>query len=111
VKHQQSPQYLLNSFSIHNYQHLHSLLPESLLETPLCIADPEAVRRAAVKQMRGKRRAKKAGDNSEMVSLPQDEDDARPAFDRATKKQLKAASRKPMKPTSAATQRPAKAAS
>ncbi|KAG1753108.1 hypothetical protein EDD22DRAFT_759773, partial [Suillus occidentalis] len=30
IKHQQSPQYLLNSFSIHNYQHPHSLLPESL---------------------------------------------------------------------------------
>ncbi|KAG2129945.1 hypothetical protein DEU56DRAFT_710250, partial [Suillus clintonianus] len=34
VKHQISPHYLLNMFSIHNYQHLHSLLPESLSETP-----------------------------------------------------------------------------
>ncbi|KAG1824214.1 hypothetical protein EV424DRAFT_1320857, partial [Suillus variegatus] len=54
VKHQISPQYLLNMFSIHNYQHLCSLLPESLSETPLRVSDPGAVRRAAVRQMQGK---------------------------------------------------------
>ncbi|KAG1828025.1 hypothetical protein EV424DRAFT_1318931 [Suillus variegatus] len=82
VEHQPSPEYLLNTFSIHNYQHIHSVLPEFLRETPLRVADPSAVRKTAVQQMQGKRLAKKSG--GEVVNLPHDEDhSARPAFDRA----------------------------
>ncbi|KAG2073776.1 hypothetical protein BDR04DRAFT_1009623, partial [Suillus decipiens] len=35
MEHQPLPHHLLNTFSIHNYQHIHSFLPESLCEMPL----------------------------------------------------------------------------
>ncbi|KAG1769945.1 hypothetical protein EV702DRAFT_928114, partial [Suillus placidus] len=72
VEHQPSPEYLLNTFSIHNYQHIHSVLPEFLRETPLRVADPSAVRKTAVQQMQGKWLAKKS--RGEVVNLPHDED-------------------------------------
>ncbi|KAG2150281.1 uncharacterized protein EDB93DRAFT_1240307 [Suillus bovinus] len=62
--------------------HLSSLLPESLSETPLHISDPGA----------GKRLVKKLG--GEAVSVPQDDDGVHPAFDCAAKKQPKTTSRK-----------------
>ncbi|KAG0693203.1 hypothetical protein DFH29DRAFT_1007548 [Suillus ampliporus] len=88
IEHRPSPHYLLNTFSIHNYEHIHSLLPESLRETPLRVADPGAVQKAAVKQMQGKRLAKKSG--GEVAILPNDEDVVQPAFDHGSKKQAKA---------------------
>lgn len=104
VEHQPSPEYLLNTFSIHNYQHIHSVLPEFLRETPLRVADPSAVRKTAVQQMQGKRLAKKSG--GEVVNLPHDEDhSARPAFDRAKKQpKAKATTQKRCKSTSAGKQ-------
>ncbi|KAG2116486.1 uncharacterized protein F5147DRAFT_541262, partial [Suillus discolor] len=30
MEHQPSPEYFLNTWSIHNYQHIHSVLPEFL---------------------------------------------------------------------------------
>ncbi|KAG1907705.1 uncharacterized protein F5891DRAFT_1124569 [Suillus fuscotomentosus] len=82
--------------------HLCSLLPESLSETPLRVSDPGAVRRAAVRQMQGKRLAKKLG--GEAVSVPQDDDGVRPAFDCAAKKQPKTTSRKQVKSTNSTKQ-------
>ncbi|KAG2339510.1 hypothetical protein BDR05DRAFT_1003322 [Suillus weaverae] len=101
VEHQPSPEYLLNTFSIHNYQHIHSVLPEFLHETPLRVADPSTIRKTAVQQMQGKRLAKKSG--GEVVNLPHDEDhSARPAFNHAKKQpKAKATSKKRRKSTSA----------
>jgi hypothetical protein len=101
LEHQPSPHYLLNTFSIHNYQHIHSFLPESLRETPLRVADPGAVRKAAVKQMQGKRLAKKSG--GEAAIPPNDENDARPAFDHGPKKQANKARTTGKKPVQPAT--------
>ncbi|KAG2115374.1 uncharacterized protein F5147DRAFT_569473 [Suillus discolor] len=84
MEHQPSPEYFLNTWSIHNYQHIHSVLPEFLHETPLHVMDPSAVRKTAVQQMQGKRLAKKSG--GEVVSLPHDEDrSVHPAFNHAKK--------------------------
>jgi hypothetical protein len=97
VKHKPSPHYLLNTWSIHNYEHIHSLIPESLHNMPLCVADPGAVRKAAVKQLQGKRLAKKSAGEA-LSSL--DEDGVRPAFNHGSKKQPKSTSRKQPKSTS-----------
>ncbi|OJA20984.1 hypothetical protein AZE42_10828 [Rhizopogon vesiculosus] len=97
MKHKPSLHYLLNTLSIHNYEHIHSLIPESLHEMPLCVADPGAVRKAAVKQLQGKRLAKKSGGES-LSAL--DEDGVRAVFDHGSKKQPKLTSRKQPKSTS-----------
>jgi len=89
VNHKPSLHYLLNTLSIHNYEHIHSLLPESLRKTPLRVTDPEAVRKAAVKQMQSKRLAKKSGG---AATDPTDEElhgTTQPAFDHGSKKRPK----------------------
>ncbi|KAG1879856.1 hypothetical protein F4604DRAFT_1923063 [Suillus subluteus] len=62
VQHKPTPYYFLNAYSIHNYDYIHLITPDTLRETPLRVTNVAKVRALAVQQMREKRAAKKSGD-------------------------------------------------
>lgn len=61
VEHTDTPLYLLNTHSIHNYQHIHSALPETLREVPTIVVESERrrIQLQAVKAMQAQRNAAK----------------------------------------------------
>lgn len=60
IVHASAPNYILNAYSLHNYQHILSTIPSQLRITAPRIANPEEIRKQAVKQMRDKKTAAKA---------------------------------------------------
>lgn len=60
IVHASTPNYILNTYSLHNYQHILPTIPSHLRITAPRIANPEEVRKQAVKQMRDKKAAAKA---------------------------------------------------
>ncbi|KAG1880853.1 hypothetical protein F4604DRAFT_1922478 [Suillus subluteus] len=62
VQHKLTPYYFLNVYSIHNYDYIHLVTPNTLHETPLRVTNVAEVRALAVQQMQEKRAAKKSGD-------------------------------------------------
>ncbi|KAG2752138.1 hypothetical protein P692DRAFT_201687974, partial [Suillus brevipes Sb2] len=63
VDHQPTPHFFLNTYSIHNCDHIRLVIPEALRESPLRVTNPAEVRNLAVQQMKDKKAAKKLGDN------------------------------------------------
>jgi hypothetical protein len=57
ICHEETPNYFLNTFSIHNYAFIRAALPASLRETPLRVAaqDVQRVRKQAAQQVRQKK--------------------------------------------------------
>ncbi|KAH7904810.1 hypothetical protein BJ138DRAFT_977676, partial [Hygrophoropsis aurantiaca] len=55
VKHHSTPHHILNAFSIHNYNHIHSVIPEHLRESPQRVADVDQIRKLAVEQLQHKK--------------------------------------------------------
>ncbi|KAH7931055.1 hypothetical protein BV22DRAFT_999145, partial [Leucogyrophana mollusca] len=58
ITHKPTVHYLLNTYSIHNYTHIRSVVPENLLPTPLRVENVTEVRAAAVQAMQDKKTAK-----------------------------------------------------
>ncbi|KAH7928239.1 hypothetical protein BV22DRAFT_974816, partial [Leucogyrophana mollusca] len=54
INHKPTPLYFLNTYSIHNYAHIRSAVPENLCQTPLRVTNIVQVREAAVRQMQDK---------------------------------------------------------
>ncbi|KAG1855245.1 hypothetical protein F4604DRAFT_2042442 [Suillus subluteus] len=102
IQHKPTPKFFLNVYSIHNYEHILLVIPDTLRETPLWVVNVAEVRAVALRQLRDKRAAKKAGGD---VSKPAGEDEgeggdtrilsapAPPAFDRVPTKTRKPASK------------------
>lgn len=101
VDHQPTPHYFLNTYSIHNCDHIRLVIPEALRESPLRVTNPAEVRTLAVQQMKDKKAAKKLGDNpGPQEGATAVEEGVRnataplPAFDRAPTKKAAAKPRK-----------------
>jgi hypothetical protein len=62
VQHKPTLHYFLNAYSIHNYDYIHLVTPNTLRETPLRVTNVAKVRTLAVWQMQEKQAAKKSGD-------------------------------------------------
>ncbi|KAG1866336.1 hypothetical protein C8R48DRAFT_672094 [Suillus tomentosus] len=60
--HKSTPHYFINAYSIHNYDHIHLILPEALRESPLRVTNAAEVREMAVQHMKQKKASKKSGD-------------------------------------------------
>jgi hypothetical protein len=60
IVHASTPNYILNTYSLHNYQHILPTIPSHLCITAPRIANPKEVRKQAVKQLRNKKAAAKA---------------------------------------------------
>ncbi|KAG2121101.1 hypothetical protein DEU56DRAFT_708530, partial [Suillus clintonianus] len=93
VQHEPSPFYLLNTYSIHNYAQIQSVIPQSLCETPLRVTNVADVRLAAAHQIREKKAAKKSGETPGAASasaLPTDVARVPAVFDRPAAKKPKA---------------------
>ena len=101
IVHSSTPNYILNAYSLHNYQHILSTIPSQLRITAPRIANPEEVRKQAAKQLRDKKAA--AGTISDGVGIdPSLPPASTPAFDRnplkgQTKKKKKAETTRPKK--------------
>ncbi|EGN97197.1 hypothetical protein SERLA73DRAFT_74899 [Serpula lacrymans var. lacrymans S7.3] len=67
IRHKNTSRYLLNSFSIHNYEHIYMALPESLRSTPLRITNIEEVQKVAVQQMENTKSANSPSEAAENV--------------------------------------------
>ncbi|KAG1873405.1 hypothetical protein C8R48DRAFT_594331, partial [Suillus tomentosus] len=88
IQHKPSPFYLLNTYSIHNYAQIQSVIPQSIRETPLRVTNVAEVRLAAARQIQEKKAAKKAGEipGAASASALLDEVARVPAvFDRSSK--------------------------
>ncbi|KAG1753908.1 uncharacterized protein EDB91DRAFT_1043935, partial [Suillus paluster] len=89
VQHQSTPHYFLNAYSIHNCDYIQMVIPETLRETPLRVINPAEARTLAVRQMKDKKAAKKAGEvppsqeANAVVEGAQDTPAPAAAFDRA----------------------------
>ncbi|KAI5995504.1 hypothetical protein EDD15DRAFT_2365685 [Pisolithus albus] len=86
LRHEETPNYFLNTFSIHNYAFIHAALPACLRETPLRVAaqNIQNVRSQAVQQIRRKKTQRASSPipvQDPAVSAP-----ALPAFDRTSKR-------------------------
>ncbi|KAG1749584.1 hypothetical protein EDD22DRAFT_958012 [Suillus occidentalis] len=103
MKHEPTPKFFLNVYSIHNYEYILLIVPDTLRETPLRVVNVAEARAVALRQLRDKRAAKKADGD---VSQPADDGEgdgadaqilsAPPpsAFDRAPAKTRKPAASK-----------------
>ncbi|KAG1736269.1 hypothetical protein EDD22DRAFT_745936, partial [Suillus occidentalis] len=61
IRHKSTPHYFFNAYSIHNYDHIHLVLPEALRELPLRVTNAAEVREMAVQHMKQKKASKKSG--------------------------------------------------
>lgn len=88
VKHLPTRSFFLNTYSIHNYIHIKSVLPEALHDSPIRVADVNAIRKLAVTKLKEKRANQSVTSTDAMSAGPENQ---RPAFEHATKKpQVKA---------------------
>ncbi|KAG2112621.1 uncharacterized protein F5147DRAFT_527444, partial [Suillus discolor] len=55
IQHKSTPHYFINAYSIHNYDHINSVIPETLRESPLKVTNVAEVREMAVRQMKQKK--------------------------------------------------------
>ncbi|KAG2120870.1 uncharacterized protein F5147DRAFT_563279, partial [Suillus discolor] len=62
IRHKSTPHFLVNAYSLHNYAHIHLVIPETLRETPLRVTNVAEVQAMAVQHMKEKKASKKAGD-------------------------------------------------
>ncbi|KAG1836045.1 hypothetical protein DFJ58DRAFT_670050 [Suillus subalutaceus] len=51
IQHKPTPHYLLNVYSVHNYDYINLVMPDTLCETPLRVTNVAEVRALAVRQM------------------------------------------------------------
>ncbi|KAI6017560.1 hypothetical protein BKA83DRAFT_4015195, partial [Pisolithus microcarpus] len=78
IRHEPTPKFFLNVYSIHNYTHILAALPLSLRRTPLWVLDDiQSVRQNAAQQVHRKKAQKNTGDSTEPV------DTTTNVFDRA----------------------------
>jgi len=57
IVHSSTPNYILNAYSLYNYQHILSTIPSQLRITALQIANPKEVCKQATKQLHDKKAA------------------------------------------------------
>ncbi|OJA17351.1 hypothetical protein AZE42_13066, partial [Rhizopogon vesiculosus] len=65
IHHKSTPSYFVNAYSIHNYDHIRLVIPETLRKTPLRVTNVAEVRATAVRHMKEKKASKKSGDASQ----------------------------------------------
>ncbi|KAG1804058.1 uncharacterized protein BJ212DRAFT_1486896 [Suillus subaureus] len=61
IQHKPTPHYLLNVYSVHNYDYINLIMPDTLCKTPLRVTNVAEVQALAVWQMWEKQAAKKSG--------------------------------------------------
>ncbi|KAG2110584.1 uncharacterized protein F5147DRAFT_745166 [Suillus discolor] len=110
IQHKSTPHYFINAYSIHNYDHINSVIPETLRESPLRVTNVAEVREMAVRQMKQKKTLKKSDDIPQLDANMEHDTQiplvAVPSFDRAPPKSRTAAKSK-AKATTSGTRRKA----
>ncbi|KAG1785095.1 uncharacterized protein HD556DRAFT_1451059 [Suillus plorans] len=61
------PNFFLNVYSIHNYDHIQCIVPDTLHEIPLWVTNIAEVQVKAIHQLQDKRTAKKGGDTFQIA--------------------------------------------
>lgn len=67
LEHKPTPNFFLNVYSIHNYDHIQCVVPIALRETLPWVTNVAEVRAIAIHQLRDKRVAKKGGDEPQLA--------------------------------------------
>ncbi|KAG1737140.1 uncharacterized protein EDB91DRAFT_1083172 [Suillus paluster] len=110
IRHKSTPHYFINAYSIHNYNHIHLVIPETLRESPLRVTNVAEVQEMAVRQMKQKKALKKSGDTPQLDDHMEHNTQvplvAVPTFDRAPPKSRTTVKSK-AKATTSSTQRKA----
>jgi hypothetical protein len=70
MKHELTPKFFLNVYSIHNYKHILLIVPDTLCKTPIRVVNVAEAHAVALHQLRDKRAAKQANGD---VSQPADD--------------------------------------
>lgn len=98
IQHKLTPHYFINTYSIHNYDHINLVIPETLRESPLRVTNVAEVREMAVQQMKQKKTLKKSDDAPQLDANMEHNTQiplvAVPSFDRAPPKSRTAAKSK-----------------
>ncbi|KAG2153502.1 uncharacterized protein EDB93DRAFT_1239739 [Suillus bovinus] len=87
IQHKATPHYFINTYSIHNYNHIHLAIPKMLRESLLRVTNVAEVQEMAVQQMKQKKALKKSGDAPQLDD-PMDYDAQIPLHHQKSRKQV-----------------------